>query len=68
MWEINENGDYVATRYNKDLDKYFSIEKEALTQDEKINLAKNFESKMILYHSLPIKEYESFMFKTTNEI
>nr|GEV61796.1 zf-CCHC domain-containing protein/UBN2 domain-containing protein [Tanacetum cinerariifolium] len=69
LWHVITNGDFqpiVQTSKTK-LDEVIPFEKQ--TDDLKKRLAKNNEAKMVIYNTLPRKEYERiFMCNTAKEI
>ncbi|GJT24328.1 hypothetical protein Tco_0894265 [Tanacetum coccineum] len=69
LWHVITNGDFQPIIQNPEtkLDEVVPFEKQ--TDDLKRKLAKNNEAKMVIYNSLPRKEYERiFMCNTAKEI
>ncbi|GJS93805.1 retrovirus-related pol polyprotein from transposon TNT 1-94 [Tanacetum coccineum] len=69
LWHVITNGDFQPIVQNPEtkLDKVIPFEKQ--TDDLNKRLAKNNESKMVIYNALPRKEYERiFMCNTEKEI
>ncbi|GJV61505.1 hypothetical protein Tco_1467605, partial [Tanacetum coccineum] len=69
LWHIILNGDFPSVARNKETQILEIVHFEQQDDDLKKKLAKNNESKMVLYNALPKKEYErSFMCKTAKDI
>ncbi|GJZ95119.1 zf-CCHC domain-containing protein [Tanacetum coccineum] len=69
LWHVITNGDFQPIQQNPEtkLDEVIPFEKQS--DDLKKKLAKNNEGKMVIYNTLPRKEYERiFMFNTAKEI
>ncbi|GJR53157.1 zf-CCHC domain-containing protein [Tanacetum coccineum] len=69
LWHIILNGDFPPVSQNKDTQVLEVVPFEEQSDDLKKKLAKNNETKMVLYNALPKKEYERvFMCKTAKDI
>lgn len=68
LWERIETGDYVPNIWSSDTNRFMEVDKKSWTSEHKQKVAKNYEAKLILYNSLPRKEYERvFMCKSASE-
>ncbi|GJX95317.1 hypothetical protein Tco_0351115 [Tanacetum coccineum] len=69
LWHIILNGDFPLVAKNKVTQVLEVVLFEEQSEDLKKKLAKNNETKMVLYNALPKKEYERiFMCKTAKDI
>ncbi|GKE40614.1 hypothetical protein Tco_1464019 [Tanacetum coccineum] len=69
LWQVIKNSDFVFEMEDPKTKMMNGMPYELLKDDEKKQLGKNNEAKMILYNALPPKEYERvFMCKTLKEV
>ncbi|GJU88192.1 copia protein [Tanacetum coccineum] len=69
LWHVIIYGDFPPTENNPENKKDEIVPFDKQSDDLKKRLAKNNEAKMVIYNTLPCKEYErSFMCKTAKEI